>query len=267
MEILIHKKPNPDKIPGFWEFESNVAYNTDGTVMWTEVPSDSQLRLGNIKHMCYIENALNDKLCDKLVELMNSCKNLQAVSASGHMDLLDKEIGSMRATCWSNSIAACLDNVFRHDKFKIKTATQYVPTDVDISNGNCLYRYHSVSPLLRFMKYENGSFHYPHYDAGYVYKNTNCRTLKSFVIYLTGNDKEFGGSTRFINDEQKDIKTEYRNHADWNRLPYEREVIDRIYPKKGRVLVFDHRICHDVEKYIGSDPRIIIRGDLIYEKI
>lgn len=39
--------------------------------------------------------------------------------------------------------------------------------------------------------------------------------------------------------------------------------------EKGKILLFNHRECHDVQQYDGAEAtgRIIIRGDVIYERI
>jgi ectoine hydroxylase-related dioxygenase (phytanoyl-CoA dioxygenase family) len=115
------------------------------------------------------------------------------------------------------------------------------------------------------MRYNEDSEHFAHYDAGFFYPDSVYRTLKSMVIYLTTNDS---GATRFIDDDQSDVHVWNRKHDDWNRRVYDSEVIYSSYPQKGSVLLFDHRLCHDVQQYDGkSGDRIIIRGDIIYETI
>ena len=115
------------------------------------------------------------------------------------------------------------------------------------------------------MKYESGGQHYAHYDAGFIYPDDKYRTLQSIVIYLTTNVA--GGSTRFIQDGQSTVPMRERKTEDWLREVEPNEVITSVYPKKGNILFFDHRLCHDVEKYFGNGPRIIVRGDIIYQAI
>ena len=73
-----------------------------------------------------------------------------------------------------------------------------------------------------------------------------------------------GGCTRFIRDGQQARNVWDRKHDDWDRPVEPDEVLMSVRPKAGRVLMFDHRLCHDVEPYTGSTPRIIIRGDAIF---
>jgi hypothetical protein len=86
--------------------------------------------------------------------------------------------------------------------------------------------------------------------------------LKSFVLYLSTNST---GATRIIDDGQENIKVWDRNHDDWDRPVNEDEIIVESLPQKGSMLVFDHRVAHDVNLYDGAEgDRIILRGDLIY---
>jgi hypothetical protein len=119
------------------------------------------------------------------------------------------------------------------------------------------------SPMLRFMRYDSGGQHYAHYDAGFIYPNDNYRTLQSVVIYLTTNTD--GGATRFIEDNQMHLPVWERNHQDWTREVQPSEVLYSSQPQMGKMLIFDHRLCHDVEMYRGNDPRIIIRGDIVFQ--
>ena len=95
----------------------------------------------------------------------------------------------------------------------------------------------AISPMLRFMRYQNDSEHYSHYDAGYFYPDNIHRTLKSLVIYLTTNE---GGATRFINDNQKFIPVWERNHSDWSRRAKETEIMYSSYPETGKAIIFNH---------------------------
>lgn len=122
------------------------------------------------------------------------------------------------------------------------------------------------TPLMRFMRYNKSGEHYAHYDAGYFYKDGMHRTLMSYVIYLTTNNS---GATRFINDNQMSVPVWDRVHNDWMRRTEENEVIAESQPVAGSILVFDHRLCHDVKQFMPEnekESRIIIRGDILYKK-
>jgi hypothetical protein len=114
------------------------------------------------------------------------------------------------------------------------------------------------------MHYEKHGKHWPHYDAGFIYSDDNLRGLMSLVIYLTSHDQ--GGETRMIDDKQTSSIWN-RGHSDWTREAINSEVQFSCKPKVGRALLFLHRRCHDVAEFTGTDPRIIIRTDIIFESI
>jgi len=86
----------------------------------------------------------------------------------------------------------------------------------------------------------------------------------SFVIYLTTNDS---GATRLLKDPQSRLPVRDRVFDDWTAPSTEDQILHKIYPEEGSIFVFDHRMAHDVEKYTGDGPRIIIRGDIMYKKL
>jgi hypothetical protein len=113
------------------------------------------------------------------------------------------------------------------------------------------------------MRYSAGGQHYGHYDAAYFYPDNQHRTLLSLVIYLSTHTHS--GATRFLEDHQQHVPVWDRDHTDWTVEAGEEEVIARIYPEKGSILVFPHRQCHDVQAFAGPGERIIIRGDIIFK--
>ncbi|WP_246048862.1 2OG-Fe(II) oxygenase [Leptospira sarikeiensis] len=189
---------------------------------------------------------------------------LAPVSINGLMDQ-SYGIGSKRATGWSLQLSDMLSEfIIPHlnEKFcSAKTSTDWWQEN---PKKNQAWLPVQVSPLFRFMKYESGGEHYAHYDAGFMYEDGIHRTLKSFVIYLTTNQS---GATRFIRNHLEDIDVWDRDHSDWNRRALKEEVLYSFLPQEGSILIFDHRICHDVDVYLGEEnlPRIIIRGDIIYQ--
>ena len=58
-----------------------------------------------------------------------------------------------------------------------------------------------------------------------------------------------------------------RSHEDWIREVEDSEVVTAVRPTRGSAMIFDHRLCHDVEAYSGDVSRIIVRGDIIFEAL
>lgn len=260
-QIVNTTKPAPNSLPGFYEPAHTIELSNDNKIETIDgIDFDDAF---------IIKNVLSSEDCQKLIEFMHTSNNFEDVGVQGMMDKKDERIGSKRTSIWSPSVAEQIWN--KIDKYlPIVAPTQFTPTDwwqgkVDINSNKSTpvpeYYPVAVSPLLRFMQYGKGGQHYAHYDAGFIYPDNNYRTLKSMVIYLTTND---GAATRFINDQQYEAVW-HRNHNDWEREVREDEIIGKSECIRGNILIFNHRVCHDVEKYMGGQPRIIIRGDIVYK--
>jgi hypothetical protein len=259
--IVYTTKPNPDSLPGFYEPRKK------------NIPTISNKRIITFdglkpEEAFVIEGALNTIDCNKLIELMNTSDNFEDVGVQGMKEGKDERIGSLRTSIWCpeiaysiwNNIGKLLPNVYGDWDVATDWAVGFPPEAV--YNPILNYKPVAVSPLLRFMKYGKGGQHYAHYDAGFIYPDQSYRSLKSMVIYLTTNE---GCATRFINDGQSKVPIWERKHEDWNREVREDEIIGKSESVQGNILIFDHRLCHDVEQYLGDNPRIIIRGDIIYK--
>lgn len=254
-DILKSTKPDINALPGGWEPKTDIKLSQGHG-------PDYRTNNGLIT---IIECGLTKSDCSQLISLMDTSSNFQKVSVQGNMnDVNDYGIGSIRTTAWSPELAEQLNATFKNCISDLH-ANDKTPTDWWQGNKDRRdWEFFGVSPLLRFMKYQKGSKHFSHYDAGFIYPDDNYRTLMSFVIYLTTNSD---GHTRFINDNQENISIWDRNHMDWARESMDCEVYFESKPIAGNILVFPHRLCHDVEQYTGDGARIIIRGDLIFKAI
>ncbi len=257
-KIVYTTKPSPDSLPGF--FESKIVPNIKNIKM---VQIDGLM----IDEAYILEKFLTQKECQELIDMMNTSDNFEEVGVQGMKDMKDERIGSLRTSIWSPETSEIiwerLEDWSINVTGDLDKATDWWQHLTYIKHSDFpLYKPVALSPLLRFMKYENSGQHYAHYDASYIYPDTNYRSLKSVVIYLTTNE---GAATRFINDGQQDIPIMDRIHDDWNRPVKSEEIIGKSECIQGNVLIFDHRLCHDVEQYLGDKTRIIIRTDLIYK--
>ena len=256
--MIKHTKPCASNLPGFWDIKEHPRLNFC-------VP-----KIENVTQSIKIlHNLLGYQSCDDLRYMFEQSNIAALVSVNGLQDEVYGK-GSVRASGWSEHVASQLSeaitpllDTLHCDEF---TSTDWWPATRD---GQYCKHWEpvAVSPLLRFMKYEQESEHYAHYDAGYFYDDGIHRTLKSFVIYLTTNEI---GATRFIRDGQEQTEIWKRGHAGWGRRVKDDEVIYSSYPEEGKVLIFDHRLCHDVQQFQPSfdgEVRIIIRGDIIFRPI
>lgn len=254
-KILLSTKPNISELPGGWEpklLSVTITPTGDETPVIDIIPG-----------AFLIEKAISTFGCKRLRDLMDLSPNFEGVSVQGNKDALDMRIGSNRTTMWCPELADALWQIIDSELPSERRMKDDTLTDWWQGDGARLdWKPIAVSPLLRFMKYDKGGQHYAHYDAGFIYPDDRYRTLQSFVIYLTTNST---GATRFIDDKQTGSIWN-RKHEDWSRETLPEEVLASSYPKEGNILIFDHRMCHDVEKYLGDEgDRIIIRGDIVYK--
>ena len=203
--------------------------------------------------------------CARLRDAMAASGRAQPVGVTGVRDSYG--VGSVRATAWSPELARALFARLRPVLPSVRFLDERSPTDAfatEHRHGHRTWRLVGLSPLLRFMRYDPGGRHLCHYDAGFDYGDGR-RTLLSVVFYLS--DASGSGATRFVRDGQEGLPARERDVSDWVRDTREDEVIARVYPREGEALVFDHRLCHDVERWDGPGPRVIVRGDVVYEAI
>lgn len=239
-------------LPGGWE--PNVIPDIEGgTVRKHALFGDAAF---------FLEHLLTEEDCKILRTFMGSSPALAPVSIHGRNDIPDEGTGSLRTTAWYPALSEKLWGCI-HPWTVSRTMSDTSSTDWWQHGKHRQWKPIGVSPLLRFMRYEKGGEHFSHYDAGFIYPDTRYRTLMSIVLYLTTNLE--GGSTRFITDDQEKKPVWERTHDDWTRRAASHEVRTAVSPQEGAALIFDHRICHDVEPYYGATSRIIIRGDLIFE--
>ena len=175
------------------------------------------------------------------------------------------EVGSWRATCFSDRFARALFKRMAAHLPMLRIMQDLTATDWQDQQDDRIWRAYGVSPVMRFIKYTRHGLLVPHYDSTFV-RNEDKRTLMSVVLYLTDNDAESGGATRFIKDPQVDVPVTKRNLADWTRLADDAEVLHAVAPSAGSVLVFDHRLLHDSQPIIGDTRKVIMRTDLKFHR-
>lgn len=278
--MLKHTTPPMHKLPGGW-LPSDEDYTESGIAIYPSPQYD--IRYLSSKGDDTLEpppllaqHIIPPAVCDRIVEFMMRAPRLAPVSVQGmagspggpaDSEPTNDKVGSLRTTTWSPPLAAQLEGVFeslplcRGDR----VMNDYTATDWWQEGMHRRWRYVGVSPMLRYMRYEEGGEHYAHYDAAFIYPDPTYRTLTSVVIYLSTNSS---GATRFVRDNQSTVPVWNRRHEDWSRRVVTDEVVASSLPTKGSVLFFDHRLCHDVAPYDGAEgSRIIIRGDLIYHAV
>jgi len=172
-------------------------------------------------------------------------------------------IGSWRASNFTKEYSEALWERIKNHLPKVRVFDDSDNTDWD---DHEVWEPIGVSPLLRFIKYNEDGWLVVHYDSPYI-ESEDVRTLQSLVIYLQHDDDIAGGSTRFIDDPQWNIPVKDRDLSDQMRAAEEHEVKVKLSPNNGSAIIFDHRLLHDAEIVKGQGSKIIIRTDIMYRKV
>mmetsp|Transcript_10388 Transcript_10388/g.15551 ORF Transcript_10388/g.15551 Transcript_10388/m.15551 type:complete len:245 (+) Transcript_10388:131-865(+) len=100
-----------------------------------------------------------------------------------------------------------------------------------------------VFPHMRFLNYtDSGSALAPHVDLFKIDCSTGKRSTHSFILYLR--DCEEGGETALLRDLREDS-----------------EILAKVLPRKGRLLLFPHACPHEGGTVI-STPKLLLRGEV-----
>jgi NAD+ synthetase len=212
-----------------------------------------------------VRDALTLRDCERLRGAFLAAGCAAPVGVTGVSD--GNGIGSQRATAWSPELSRVLWQKLAPAVPSVRFLDRYSPADgfaTPIRPGHRSWRVVGLSPLLRFMRYDRGGQHFAHYDAGFDYGDGR-RTLLSVVFYLS--DACESGATRFVRDNQSHMPVCDRDFSDWDRETRAAEVAFAVYPRSGDALLFDHRLCHDVQRWDGVTPRVIVRADVVFEVI
>ena len=253
---MTQQSPDMSKVAGGWLVPASEV----PVILGCKAPSAT---FSLPSHARLVRHFMDTRSADAIISMAKLAPSLAPVSIQGLTEVTEATTGSRRTTMWSPELADELHRLFRHAAFsKSLLCEDTYPTDWWQHGTKRSWKWVGVSPMLRFMRYAKGGQHFCHYDAGFIYPDPSYRTLMSFVLYLSTNSS---GATRIIEDNQQSLPVWERNHGDWSRPVQDSEVLAESLPVKGSVLIFPHRVPHDVQPYDGAEgDRIIIRGDLIY---
>lgn len=188
--------------------------------------------------------------------------HLYPVSVTGLKEGTDKGVGSHRFCTYDVKLSNLIENMIRK-----------VGIIGDFNHPTCgtKMEFMKVSNYFRFMKYTNGGEHFPHWDSDFNFNGDSLfgmpepfiATTHTLVMYFSNNET---GEIAFINKVPNDQKI----GEDWKRQATDDEIWLKVKPKCGKIVIFDHSLCHTVLPFTpngsdGSRNRLIARGDLIFK--
>lgn len=108
-----------------------------------------------------------------------------------------------------------------------------------------------LNERIRFCRYRPGQQFRIHQD-GVHHRGADCRSRLTFMIYLADGDTFEGGDTLF-----------YASSQALDASGREAEVIARLRPRAGSLILFDHAIWHAGDT-VTRGIKHILRSDLLY---
>lgn len=191
------------------------------------------------------DSIFSKTMCDAFDEYFQKFSDMnliEEVSITGVQSNMNDGQGSSRFSTMSPKLAELLTVIINRTNIADET-----------KEGRS--RFYRVADYFRFMRYESGGQHYPHYDSDYKFMvDDNFTTKYSMVLYHNHCDT---GELFFCNDSRETIT------SDWDRQATDDEIYLTITPEPMRLVIFPHTLCHGVKEFDGN-VRNIIRGDLIF---
>jgi hypothetical protein len=112
-----------------------------------------------------------------------------------------------------------------------------------------------INDRIRFCRYDKNQQFQIHQD-GVHFKDQNCQSKLTFMIYLTDGGEFEGGDTVFFNAGPE-------SNSQSDSTP---NIIARIRPTAGTLIVFDHSLWHSGET-VTKGIKHIMRSDLMYRRL
>ena len=216
-----------------------------------EISSTNKVEVNKYNdNIVVIDGLLNDNLIDNVQSIFDKHGINFNAGLNGYVD--DNEVMSNRKSLYSIKFSKSLYDVLYEYLPKIQIANEPI-TDW---NNRDVYRWIGINPLFRYIDYYKHGRLLPHYDYSFI--DGRDRTLYSVVIYLSDS---YSGETAFLLDNQKNLWN--KDLSDKDNFDY--DVIMKVSPKRGRILIFPHHLLHCGLESNGS--KVLLRTDMIFRKI
>lgn len=140
-----------------------------------------------------------------------------------------------------------------------------------------------LNERLRFLKYVGGEYFQPHWDASYRTPDGSERSLFTIQLYLSGEGEEGQDLTELRERERmEEDGLPFQTHGDGDQGTEGEKLLGgatsfipsltkwaqktRVWPKTGRVLVFQHNNMLHVGDSVYRGTKYTVRTDIMYSK-
>ncbi|AZZ90684.1 hypothetical protein EUZ85_08120 [Hahella sp. KA22] len=135
------------------------------------------------------------------------------------------------------------DPILAQSLFEI--CRKFLPQNLPDAANIPAWELRSLNPRLRLCRYSAGQSFFPHQDGVYACPDGSESKL-TFLLYLNDAAEFGGGDTLFFKDA------------------FATEINARFTPRRGDLIVFDHRLWHSGDTVLSGE-KYILRSDLIYQ--
>ena len=240
-------------------FKKILNYTPDSILEYHDILDEKVIiiNIQNKEYIDYLQNQFN--IWFNYFKLKGLVEN---VSITGIKENMNDGQGSSRYSTNSPKLSEYLTDIL--NSFNLNIIADF-HEDFNSVNNKC--KYSKVSDYFRFMKYTSGGQHYPHYDTDFQL-GKNTITKYSLTMYLNNcEDGElvFCKDSRLLKIEIPFDSFSHKDTSDWDRQVKEEEILLKIKPTAGMIVLFPHTLCHAVLPFTGKE-RNIVRGDLEFVK-
>lgn len=239
---------------------SNPEIETLDNIKWFHYKND--LKVTNIKPFEYthkpdlikVQNMLTESDVNILTEFFNQGNDHSYYYTDRDGSLSPEKSFSKRKSLYSEHLSKI---IFERLNPHLDKILKLKNSDLEFEElkYNTLWTPVSISPYFRFIEYTKNGELIPHYDTPHKY-DSETFTLKTLVLSLTTNKE---GATEFYFEDCIDYK-------DYDDLIL-KDPVTKYEHESGSMLMFDHRVLHQVKPIKKDETKLIIRTDLIYKRI
>eukprot|EP00039_Didymoeca_costata_P027311 m.18180 g.18180 ORF g.18180 m.18180 type:complete len:295 (-) comp6226_c0_seq1:139-1023(-) len=212
------------------------------------------------KFALVLENVFSDEECDTLVEVSKSVGYKPATINIG---------GKLVTVPDYRKHSSCVIDSVEFANLLWNRINPHMPDIYPTTTTEQGYQPVGLYERLRFLNYKPGDFFSPHKDGTYNHPARPLEEASKVTVMLYLNDlQNNGGGTTFVHPDSQFIQQDEENEGEeknkCNEIIYEDGRGNlTITPRKGMVLMFDHKIMHE-GSLLRAGEKWCMRADVMY---